>query len=198
MSSPSELGRDEGLREAAELLWCAAHGTLPAEARLRGYLDGPEQQAEVRAVNDLLSRLPLLTAERQDDLDAAYDQGAREWAEMHRQLAEQLREARERADRLDAEALELHEACEGYEADVVALRERADRLARAVEQARRWLRQWNPNERHAAWEAFDALAPILGATPEQIEAYKSTGTWPRAALSAAETGSTDTNQRETT
>ena len=100
---PPQLGRDEGLREAAELLWCAAHGTLPAEARLRGYLDGPEQQAEVRAVNDLLSRLPLLTAERQDDLDAAYDQGAREWAEMHRQLAEQLREARERADRLARE-----------------------------------------------------------------------------------------------
>ena len=86
--------RGEGLREAAELLWCAAHGTLPAEARLRGYLDGPEQQAEVRAVNDLLSRLPLLTAER----DAAVGWKAL-WeasTDALHEAQEQLREARER------------------------------------------------------------------------------------------------------
>ena len=177
---PPQLGRDEGLREAAELLWCAAHGTLPAEARLRGYLDGPEQQAEVRAVNDLLSRLPLLTAERQDDLDAAYDQGAREWAEMHRQLAEQLREARERADRLDAEALELHEACEGYEADVVALRERADWLARAVEAAQGLALVWHHLEDEARNEGTEGVITYIKASLAL-----------RAALSAAETERTD-------
>ena len=86
---PPQPGRDEDLREQVR------RAILDRD---NPYLSEQVSEAQADVAADAV--LPLLTAERQDDLDAAYDQGAREWAEMHRQLAEQLREARERADRL--------------------------------------------------------------------------------------------------